>query len=64
MDINKVVAISTTMLSFITFLGILFALLYYFYQFRNLRFLHVTLIGELYIAINLTFLYLLKGWIK
>ena len=64
MSINKIVAISTTMLAFTTFLGVLFALLYYFYQFKNIKFLEATLISEIYILFNLTFLYIIKRGIR
>ena len=59
MDINKVRTISTSMSAFITFLGILFALIYYFYQFKKLNFLEIIIISEIYILFNLTFLYIL-----
>ncbi len=38
MDNNQIRTISAAMSVFVTFLGILFALLYYFYQFKKLNF--------------------------
>jgi len=60
MNVNKIMAISTTMLSFTTFLGVLFALLYYLYLILSANVYQIILYEIIYIDINLTFLYYLK----
>lgn len=64
MDNDKVKAISAAMSSFIAFLGVLSALLYYLYQIKKLNPLEVMIISEIYIISNLTFLYIIKRGLK
>ena len=57
---EKFIDISTAMISFSTFLGVLFALLYYLYLILNVNFYQMTLYAIIYIDLNLMFLYYLK----
>lgn len=52
------------MIAFSTFLGVLFAMLYYVYQIRNVVFIEAVLYSEIYILVNVSFLYILKRVLK
>jgi hypothetical protein len=60
MELQKINTIFTGIIAFSTSLGVLFALVYYFYQVKNISFLQAFVISEIYILINLSFLYMLK----
>ncbi len=60
MESSKLSAIGTSVIAFSTFLGVLFALIYYLYLIINVTFLGASLGGIVYIDINLLFLYVLK----
>ena len=62
MESQKINAMATSMIAFSTSLGVLAAILYYFYQIRNITFLQAVVISEIYIVLNLTFMYILKRW--
>jgi hypothetical protein len=57
---NKILEIAAGMTAFSTFLGVLFAMIYYIYQIKKLGFLEAILYIVIYININLLFLYILK----
>lgn len=61
MNSEKVMATSTAMVAFSTFLGVLFALLYYLYLILNVNIYEAVLYATIYIDLNLTFLYILRG---
>jgi len=61
MNQSKVNAIATSMIAFLTFLGVLSAFIYYFYSMNLLTtLLEVGFLAIIYIDINLLFLYILK----
>ncbi len=60
MDYNKLTAIATSMIAFSTFLGVLFAMIYYLYLIINVTFLEALFGGIVYIDVNLLFLYVIK----
>jgi len=60
MDSSELLAVSTAMLSFSTFLGVLFALLYYLYLILKADIYQIILYAIIYIDVNLIFLYYLK----
>jgi len=60
MNYNKVIAIANCFIAFFTFLGVLFALMYYYFQIRGLTIMEVIVIAIIYIDVNLLFLYYLK----
>jgi|GEM_PF-6498548 hypothetical protein len=60
MDYLKLSAISTALLTFITSIGVLFAIIYYLFIMIEMRFLQIILTGIIYIDIILIFLYLIK----
>jgi hypothetical protein len=62
MDTNKITAIATSMIAFPTFLGVLIATIYYFYQIKELNILEALAVVNIYILLNLLFLYVLKKW--
>jgi len=64
MEIQKINTIFTGMIAFSTSLGVLFVLVYYFYQVKNISFLQAFVINEIYILINLSFLYMVERWIE
>lgn len=64
MNINKVMATSTAMLAFSTFLGILIASLYYIYQIKQIDSFGMFIYVIIYIDLNLIFLYILKRQMK
>ncbi len=53
---SKVMETATSMISFSTFLGVLFAGLYYFYQIKKFDFFEALVYMVTYININLLFL--------
>lgn len=52
--------ISTAMIAFSTFLGVLFALIYYLYLILEVTFIEIIMYTIIYIDLNLLFLYMLK----
>ena len=64
MDYNKINMIATSMIAFSTFLGVLFAMVYYLYLIIKVNFFEVIIGGIIYIDINLIFLYILKRGIE
>lgn len=60
MKANKITAISTTMLAFSTFLGVLLALMSYLSNFLGATSYQIFLYGIIYIDSNILFLYILK----
>ena len=61
---DKIIEIETGMIAFATFLGGLFAMLYYIYQIKNISFIGAMIATEIYISAVLLFLYILTRWIK
>lgn len=61
---DNAMEIATSMIAFSTFLGVLFAGLYYFYQIKEVNFAQAFLFSVIYININLLFLIYLKKRIK
>ncbi len=59
---NKIMEMSTAMVVFSTFLGVLFAMIYYIYQIKRLSFIEALLYVVIYININLLFLLYIKRW--
>jgi len=57
---KSLVEVSTAMISFSTFLGVLFALLYYLYLILEINIIQTIIYAIIYIDINLLFLYYLK----
>ena len=57
---KKLTAISTSFLAFSSFLGVLFAMVYYLFQIKNFTISQAVLGVIIYIDINLLFLYTLK----
>jgi len=57
---DYVMEIATSMIAFSTFLGVLFAMIYYIYQIKKLGFIEASLYVVIYININLLFLYIIK----
>ena len=62
MESPRINAIATSMIAFSTFLAGLFAMLYYIYQIKEIGFAYAIFYSEVYILLNLTFLYTLKRW--
>ena len=60
MDVNKLTAIATSMISFTGSLGVLFAMLYYLYQVKQIKILIAIFLANIYILINLIFLYIIR----
>ena len=62
MDYNKINMIATSMIAFSTFLGVLFAMVYYLYLIIKVNFFEVIIGGIIYIDINsYIFIYIKKG---
>ena len=60
---ERAIEVATSMIAFSTFLGVLFAGLYYFYQIKEVNFIEAILFVVIYININLLFiLYIKKGF--
>ena len=59
MNRDKVLIISTAMLALSTFLGVLGALIYYAHQILKINKLEIATMTNIYIFINLIFLYYL-----
>ena len=64
MEPNKLIGISTAMLAFSTFLGIMIASLYYIYQIKHMGSFEIFIYTIIYIDLNLTFLYILKRLVE
>ena len=52
--------IATSMIAFSTSLGVLIALISFIYQIKQISFIEAVLYSEIYISINLLFLYIIK----
>lgn len=57
---NFIMEMATSMVAFSTFLGVLFAALYYLYQIKEVNFIQAMLVTAIYININLLFLLYIK----
>jgi len=60
MDKDQVLIVTSSMLSFSTFLGVLIALIYYAHQMLQINPLGALTIINIYILVNVLFLYTLK----
>jgi len=60
MEPSKLMGISTAMLAFSTFFGIMIASIYYIYQIKHMGFIEAFIYAIIYIDINLLFLYYIK----
>lgn len=60
MDYNKISALSTSFIAFSSFLGVLFAMIYYIFQIKNLGIFQAFISTIIYIDMNLLFWYILK----
>ncbi len=57
---EQIMIANSSMLSFSTFLGVLIALIYYAHQIIKINLLGALTIINIYILVNLVFLYMLK----
>lgn len=57
---NRLLTVSNAMMAFSTFLGVLFAMVYYIYQIIGQGFFVALISVIIYIDINLLFLYILR----
>jgi len=64
MDYGKLTGVSTAVIAFATVLGVLFAMIYYFYQILNKDILLIMTLGNAYISVILFFLYYLRKKLK
>jgi len=64
MDYIKINAISSAIIAFSTTLGVMFAIIYYFFIMIKINILQTLLLAIIYIDILLIFLYILKTKIK
>ena len=64
MSFQKGTLIATSMIAFSTSLGVLIALISFIYQIRKISLIEIILYSEIYISINLLFLYIINRLIK
>ena len=60
MDSLKLTVIATSLIAFSSFLGVFAAFVYYAYQMLEIGIYSAVTLGNIYIFINISFLYLLK----
>lgn len=61
---GKIVDIATGMIAFTGFLGVMFAMVYYIYQIKNLNIIEAIMYIVTYINANLLFFYILMRLTK
>jgi len=64
MDYEKLSAISTALLTFITAIGVLFAIIYYMFIMIHINIYQIILFAIIYIDIILIFIYLIGARLK